>query len=365
MVSYINQPSTNVNARNGSPRTVLRSSAAIERLDLSNNSQRRQNYGSVQVTQSPGGHLIELNDTIGSQRIMIRHSNGSGIEFRPDGSLLISATNIIFDTRGNGSFVVNGRMDMKVDGALVLDASSISMKSGGILAMEYDNMIEIGRQTKFSKLGGSLITKVGGSLQSSVVGPTINTLLGGLDQNVKGNTKYRHDGDVGFFSSGAILITGSDRIVVSSNDVSITGDTLNAKGKSGSIGGADIDLYGHQGIFNGSVHAKQTVETQTLNAVLTVNAVSMNATTFHGDLDGTSSTAIALGGAVTNSAPADAATDASSNSTGTEVIGGITSINTGDWNTAQDDGLKGPDGIRIVGIDPGDYIKNAILGGQL
>ena len=39
---------------------------------------------------TPAGHTIEYNDTPGSERIMIRHMNGDGVNIGPDGSIIIS-----------------------------------------------------------------------------------------------------------------------------------------------------------------------------------------------------------------------------------------------------------------------------------
>ena len=44
-------------------------------------------YNKNKVTQTRAGHLIELDDTDGSERIRILHSNGSFVEMRPDGSI--------------------------------------------------------------------------------------------------------------------------------------------------------------------------------------------------------------------------------------------------------------------------------------
>ena len=42
-------------------------------------------YGKVQVQETAAGHKIILDDTPGSQRVVIKHGSGAGIEFKSDG----------------------------------------------------------------------------------------------------------------------------------------------------------------------------------------------------------------------------------------------------------------------------------------
>lgn len=53
---------------------------------------------SVHATKS--GHVIEIDDTDGAERIHIRHKSGSFIEFHPDGAIVI---------KGNGVYIDGGK----------------------------------------------------------------------------------------------------------------------------------------------------------------------------------------------------------------------------------------------------------------
>lgn len=79
-------------------------------------------YPKNAVHQTSSGHVIEIDDTDGAERIHIHHKSGSFIEFHPDGSLVIKSTNVYIDAGtnanikasnvningGSGDVVVNG-----------------------------------------------------------------------------------------------------------------------------------------------------------------------------------------------------------------------------------------------------------------
>lgn len=52
-------------------------------------------YNSVHATRS--GHVIEIDDTDGAERIHIRHKSGSFIEFHPDGAIVIKGNGVYID----------------------------------------------------------------------------------------------------------------------------------------------------------------------------------------------------------------------------------------------------------------------------
>lgn len=242
---YEDAPSTNTVARDGGSPPQLNTTGAIRGQDLSCNSERRAEYGKVQITQTAGGHQIIMNDTIGSESIMIRHSSGSGIELRPDGSLLISATNIVYNVQGRSNFVVEGSTTFKTDGNITFEAGgSIDMSAAGPINMNTTsdlNQTVGGRSTSIVN-GGQSSTVVGPS-NNIHLGPSTSNYLGGSTTNVKGNMKTRIQGDAGIHSSGEIGITGEGRTMISSPRVSITGSQLEVVGSSGTIGGEGIICY--------------------------------------------------------------------------------------------------------------------------
>jgi len=65
-----------------------------------------------QVTKTVSGHLIELDNTSGSERINIQHKSGTTINIAADGTVFVNASNTTVDITGNttihGNLLVNG-----------------------------------------------------------------------------------------------------------------------------------------------------------------------------------------------------------------------------------------------------------------
>ena len=77
--------------------------------------------GEMQYTHAtPGGHVVEYNDTPGSERIMIRHKNGDGINIGPDGSIIISGKRRI-DKANEDYFLEVKNGNLKFEGNLTIE----------------------------------------------------------------------------------------------------------------------------------------------------------------------------------------------------------------------------------------------------
>ncbi|WP_052768740.1 phage baseplate assembly protein V [Streptomyces humi] len=50
-----------------------------------------------QVIRTAAGHTVDLTDTDGQERILIRHSGGAALSIEPDGSVRVSADRIVLD----------------------------------------------------------------------------------------------------------------------------------------------------------------------------------------------------------------------------------------------------------------------------
>lgn len=76
-------------------------------------------YPNNRVIRSRTGHTIELDDTPDSPRVHIRHSSGSKIEMRPDGSIVIKSMGDSFEIVGGVKDVaINGDCNVEVKGNL-------------------------------------------------------------------------------------------------------------------------------------------------------------------------------------------------------------------------------------------------------
>lgn len=75
-------------------------------------------YGSTATIQTASGHIIELGDGAGGEKIEIKHKSGSKITFQSDGSILLESVN---DMNHN----VAGNYNIKADGNFKVEASRI------------------------------------------------------------------------------------------------------------------------------------------------------------------------------------------------------------------------------------------------
>lgn len=346
---YENQSSLNTGAR-GQGNVQLDTRAAIANESLSCGTDRRSNYAQTQVTETPGGHVIEYNDTPGSERILLRHKSGSGIEMRPDGSILISATNIVYDIKGNMNTVITGNQTTQVDGSVINKVGGdITNKSGGQHLIDVGGtLVETVQGSKYSTISGSVRSRVTGQTSMKALGEVSYMALGGLTESIKGDRVSRIEGSASLYTSGNMVITSATRAMISSAEVAITAPKLEVVGNTGTIGGTNIIAYA----YNAYIGKTMKSETVTTNVV-------------YGDLQGNAFTATTAGTSLHQSYSDGSAAP----STYTPSVGNNPNFPVDD--TEVDEKATAPatvanlavrqagekNGIRIVQVDPGNYIK--------
>ena len=72
----------------------------------------QDSYPHNEVHRTVAGHLIEYDNTSGSERINIQHKTGTTININPDGTVFVNASNNTVDITGNttihGNLLING-----------------------------------------------------------------------------------------------------------------------------------------------------------------------------------------------------------------------------------------------------------------
>jgi len=72
----------------------------------------QDSYPHNEVHRTVAGHLIEYDNTSGSERINIQHKTGTTININPDGTVFVNASNHTVDITGNttihGNLLING-----------------------------------------------------------------------------------------------------------------------------------------------------------------------------------------------------------------------------------------------------------------
>ena len=73
-------------------------------------------YPNNKVTQTTSGHIIEVDDTPGAERINVRHMSGTFVEIHPNGDVVQSNGNRFQITTGNDNVHITGVCNITVDG---------------------------------------------------------------------------------------------------------------------------------------------------------------------------------------------------------------------------------------------------------
>ncbi len=90
-------------------------------------------YPYNKVQQSESGHVIEIDDTPGAERVHVFHRSGSFIEFHPDGTVVYKNMKDSYDiTMADKHVKVNGKCHMAVDGGVTLYVKgNVDLQSDG------------------------------------------------------------------------------------------------------------------------------------------------------------------------------------------------------------------------------------------
>lgn len=333
---YENKVSTNEAAR-GIKRNKLYLGGGDKRLSLDLQQEPPSRYPLNQVRETVSGHVTEIDDTPGSERMLFKHRSGAGVEMRADGTVIISSTNnTIRVAGGDEKVIIEGDGHVIYNGNLTLNVSGdFDLKVGG----DY-NLSVAG--DKVEQVDGSTKERIEKNSESTVVknrsfyttGTTTETVLGSRNTIVKGDFSNYVEGSMNQFSGQTFTLTTEDEIVVTSPNINMSASSLTVIGDSGTIGGSEIVYYGKGATFEEGVTAP----------------------TFTGDLEGKADYA----------ADADHATGADKAAApGNETPVFITPVATPTTvkpTTAiiNDYITKSSKGVRTVKIDPSDAMKNQI-----
>lgn len=301
-------------------------------------------YPYNQVSETVSGHVIEVNDTPGGERILIKHRSGAGVELMPDGTVLFVSTKnmiqisgadqtVIID--GEANLVYKGNLNLKVSGDLNIDVG------GNYNLTTKGNKTETTIGSDRKSVTGNVGETVTGASSSTVLGPVTNTYLGNLTTSVKGNLANQASGDATYVANGTTTMTSGTKMNMSSTDVNISGSSLSVFGDAGTVGGENVvayvkNIYGVSGTFT----------------------EGFKAPTFEGKLKGKADDACKADYATT----AGQAPLGSAGAAGTQSHTAVNTVATALPNGANvtDYLTNSANGIRRVQIDPGDFIKNTI-----
>jgi hypothetical protein len=166
-------------------------------------------YNKVRLSES--GHIVEIDDTPGAERINIQHRTGAFIELRPDTSMRTRSkerydamTQWIVTVSGDATINVGGNMSTTVQGNMT---SSVGGNS-------------------YIDTKGNLTSRVSGSHYGYVTGSTILQTTGNINVKTTGNLTVDSAGKIDFRSDGPFSITAPSMTIDLQEDLSIVGSNM-------------------------------------------------------------------------------------------------------------------------------------------
>jgi len=353
---YVDKASTNTAAR-GIRENKLYMGGGDKYLNLDIKKRPSSIYPLNQVRETVSGHITEIDDTPGAERMLFRHRRGAGIELSADGSVLISSrNNTIRVTGGDEKVIIEGDGHIIYNGNLTMNVSGdFDLKVGGNYNLTVAN-------DKSEQIDGASVERIEKNLQSTVVknrafytiGTESETILGDKNSIVKGSQNNYVQGDVTQFIGSTYTLTTEDEIVVTAPNINMSASSLTVIGDSGTMGGENIIMYNYNMYTGHSIEAGDTVSTTTVIA-----SETMTSKEFIGSLTGNADTATQAGSAGTAGALGGGGS-AGSKVTGTAATVDTTATVLPTTSIIDDYLTKSSKGVRAVKIDPSDSLKNQI-----
>ena len=245
-------------------------------------------YPLNQVIETASGHVIEYNDTPGAERILIKHKLGSGVEFRPDGSMTVSAlgAGLTEVVNGDHTFMISGdgHVHYKGDLKLVVDGD-FDLLVGGSYNVQAKDHTETFKGPHRELTYGNHTTTVRGNRSVTTTKNNSEVNLQNHSHFIKGNSKHAVQGMSQHSSRGEMLETSETRISKTTPDMNLAAQSMSVFSDTGTIGGENVIMYNYNMYTGHTVWAGYTMDAPVGN-FRRLNGTSAHYTTFHGSLSG-------------------------------------------------------------------------------
>lgn len=240
-----NQSSINQAARGGGSHQ-LSVGGSVADVNLNLDPGIETYYTKADIRETASGHVIELNDTPGGERVLIKHKTGAGVELRPDGTVLVVSTkNKVEVCHGSNEVIVEGEANLTYKGNLNLNVTGdfnvncrdYNVHARGSKTEQVDN-------NSSTSVFGNYGNSVSGTFVQSVAGNTTNVTLGTQTLVTKGNLVVATEGSQEIVSGGPTIMTSEEQFNISSPDVNVAATDISVFGNKGTIGGSGVTHYG-------------------------------------------------------------------------------------------------------------------------
>lgn len=200
------------------------------------------------TNETPSGHTIEIDDTPGGERVLIKHNTGAGVELKQDGSVVVaSRANRIEVVGADHNMTVSGQGNIVYDGDL-----NLTVNGNYNLTVNGTYNIEVGANENHS-VHGTYIQEVGDTHQTLVRGNMDRKVWGDIFDFTASEHKIVTKKDLRFISGNDIIPNAKRGIRMSAEKhlTTATGgfSTFSAKrmsiiGEKGKIGGEKFHFFG-------------------------------------------------------------------------------------------------------------------------
>ena len=227
----------------------------------------KASYTQVYEVVTPGNSVFEMNDTSGSERIMLRHPTGVGINIGPDGAVVVSSTGRVdvvnedynLSVGGDGALTYKGNLRLSVTGDLSIDV-------GGQFSVTAQEANEEVRETKNVTVHGDRVQTTRGNATDIIVGDGLTQVLGGQTTAIKGDHTLAGESKITVAAGADLAMTSTSEVIMTAPEANIAAQNLSVFGAEGTIGGAGIiayvkNIHGTSGIFRKGVKAPTFVGT--------------------------------------------------------------------------------------------------------
>ena len=203
-------------------------------------------YTEASVKTTASGHVLLFDDKDGSRRILLKHKNGTGIEMRNDGTMIMrTENNIITSVGGSGVMMVEG--DLKVS------CKNLEIDAGGDLDVrvegDYNLNVQGDKREFVQGISEEAVKKnkyveVVGNMHTDVVKNTTSVHLGDVTNVVKGKLDNSVQGDFNMNARGSAHFSSMMTATFAAPNTNISAEDLTVVGAGGTIGGENMIYYG-------------------------------------------------------------------------------------------------------------------------
>jgi hypothetical protein len=168
-------------------------------------------YPFVTIEKTRGGHLFEVNDTLGSERIYQQHKSGTSEEITSTGDRIVTVYGLDYKVvHGSGHMTVLGDCNIIVIGNLntiVNGDHNIEVNGNSIETIKGDKILKVGGRF-LSEIVGEQATNIGTNHKVVVHGKSEHYINGGSTMSIKEGSHHTVIGDC------VTTITGRDDKIV-------------------------------------------------------------------------------------------------------------------------------------------------------